>query len=43
MFDDDELYSKQYYVIKFVSDLLQVGGFLGYTSFPPPIELTATI
>jgi hypothetical protein len=30
----------QHYVIKFVSDLRQVGGFL---RFPPPIELTATI
>jgi len=27
-------------VIKFVSDLRQVGGFL---RFPPPIKLTATI
>jgi hypothetical protein len=33
-----EVYSKQHYVIKFVSDL--VGGFL---RFPPPIKLTATI
>jgi len=40
---DDELYSKQYYVIKFVSDLRQVGGFLGYIGFSPPIELTAPI
>jgi hypothetical protein len=30
----------QHYVIKFVSDLQQVGGFL---QFPPPIKLTATI
>jgi hypothetical protein len=29
----------QYYVIKFVSDLQQVRGFLW---FPPPIKLTAT-
>ena len=29
-----------YYVIKFVSDLRHVGGFL---RFPPPIKLTATI
>jgi hypothetical protein len=35
-----EVYSIQHYVIKFVSDLLQVGGFL---RFPPPIKLTATI
>jgi hypothetical protein len=30
----------QHYVIKFVSNLGQVGGFL---RFPPPIKLTATI
>jgi hypothetical protein len=30
----------QYYVIKFVIDLLQVGDFL---RFPPSIKLTATI
>ena len=36
----DELYSMQHYVIKFVSDLQQVGGF---HRFPPPIKLTATI
>ena len=30
----------QHYVIKFVSDLRQVGDFL---RFPPPIKLTATI
>ena len=35
-----EMYSIQHYVLKFVSDLPQVGGFLG---FPPPIKLTATI
>ena len=28
-----ELYSIQHYVIKFVSDLRQVGGFLGYICF----------
>jgi hypothetical protein len=33
----------QHYVIKFVSDLRQVGGFLRVLRFPPPIELTATI
>jgi hypothetical protein len=32
--------SMQQYVIKFVSDLQQVGGFL---PFPPPVNLTATI
>ena len=38
-----ELYSIQHYVIKFVSDLRQVGGFLRVHLFPPPINLTATI
>jgi len=33
----------QHYVIKFVSDLWQVGGFLRVLRFPPPIKLTATI
>jgi len=28
--------------MKFVSDLRQVGGFLGALRFPPPIKLTAT-
>ena len=35
-----DVYSIQHYVIKFVSDLRQLGGFL---RFPPPIKLTATI
>jgi hypothetical protein len=30
----------QHYVIKFVSDLRQVGGFLRLLRFPPPIKLT---
>ena len=38
-----EMYSIQHYVIKFVSDLRQVGGFLWLLRFPPPIKLTATI
>ena len=38
-----EVYSIQCYVIKFVSDLWQVGGFLCVLQFPPPIKLTATI
>ena len=38
-----EVYSIQYYVIKFVSDLLQVAGFLWVLRFPPPIKLTAMI
>ena len=33
----------QYYAIKFVSDLRDVGGFLRVLRFPPPIKLTATI
>ena len=33
----------QHYVIKFVSVLRQVGGFLRVLRFPPPIKLTATI
>jgi hypothetical protein len=40
--DQGEVYNK-YYVIKFVSDLQQVGGFLWVLRFPPPIKLTATI
>jgi hypothetical protein len=36
-------YAIQHYVIKFVSDLWQVGGFLQVLQFPPPIQLTATI
>jgi hypothetical protein len=31
------------HVIKFASDLRQVGGFLRVLRFPPPIKLTATI
>jgi hypothetical protein len=38
-----EVYSIQYYVIKFVSDLQQVSGFLRGLWFPPPIKLTTTI
>ena len=33
----------QHYVIKFVSDLRQVRGFLRVLRFPPPIKLTVTI
>ena len=36
----DKMYSIQQYVIKFVSDLRQVGGFLRVLRFPPPIKLT---
>ena len=38
-----EVYSIQHYVIKFVRDLRQVGGFLRILRFPPPIKLTLTI
>ena len=38
-----EVYSIQHYVIEFVSDLQQVGGFLLVLRYPPPIKLTATI
>ena len=38
-----EAYSMQHYVIRFVSDLLQIGGFLRVLRFPPPIKMTATI
>jgi hypothetical protein len=38
-----EVYSIQLYVIKFVSDMRQVGGFLWVLRFSPAINLTATI
>ena len=38
-----EVYLIQHYVIKCVSDLRQVGGFLRVLLFPPPIKLTPTI
>ena len=38
-----EVYLIQDFVIKFVSDLWQVGGFLRVLRFPPPIKMTATI
>ena len=37
------VYSIQQYVIKFVRDLRQVGGFLRVLLFPPPIKLSVTI
>ena len=37
------VYSIQHYVIKFVSDLQQVGDFIQVLWFPPPIKLTTTI
>jgi len=33
----------QHYVIKFVSNLQQVSGFLRVLRFPPPIKVIATI
>jgi len=38
-----EVYSIQHCVIKFVSHLRQVGGFLQVLRFPPPRKLTVTI
>jgi hypothetical protein len=38
-----EVYLIQHYVIKFVSDLEQVSGFVSVLRFPPPIKLTAMI
>jgi len=38
-----EVHSIQHYVIKFVSDLRQVGDFLLVLRFPPSIKLTATV
>ena len=38
-----EVYLIQHYVIKFVSDLRQVGGFLRVLQFSPPVILTPTI
>jgi len=37
-----EVFSIQHYVIKFVSDLTQVSGFLWVLRFPEPIQSTAT-
>ena len=39
----EEVYSIQRYVIKLVSNLWQVGGFLRELRFPPPIKLTTMI
>ena len=33
----------QHFVIKFINDLREVGGFLRVLLFPSPIKLTATI
>jgi hypothetical protein len=40
--DHDEVYSILHYVIKFVSDLWQVSGFLWVFRFPPPIKMNTT-
>ena len=37
-----EVYSIQHYVIKFVSDLRQVGGFLQVLRFPPGTPVSST-
>ena len=38
-----EVYSIQHYVLMFVNDVLQVGGFLQVLRFTPLIKLAATI
>ena len=38
-----EVYSIQHYVIKFVHEWWQVGGFLLVLRFPPSLKLTTTI
>ena len=38
-----EMHSIQHYILKFVSDLRQVGGFLRVLRSPPPINLTTKI
>jgi hypothetical protein len=40
---DGEVYSIQNYVIKFVSELQQVGDFLRVLRFLPPIKLTTML
>ena len=40
---NDEVNSIQYYVIKFVSDLLKVGGFLRVLRFPLPPQYNRII
>jgi hypothetical protein len=42
-FQSQSVRGAQHCVIKVVSDLLQVGGFLCVLRFPPLIKLTATI
>ena len=38
-----EVYSIQHYVIKFVSNLRQVGSFLRVLRFRPPVKVTAIL
>ena len=38
-----EVYNSEHYVLRYVSDLRQVSGFLQVFWFPPPIKLTAMI
>jgi hypothetical protein len=40
---DGKVHSIQHYVIKFVSDLLYIDGFLRVLRFPSPIKMAATI
>ena len=42
-FESRSCWGVQHYVITFVSDLRQVGGFVRILRFPPPIKLTVTI
>jgi hypothetical protein len=42
-FESRSWWGVQHYVIQFVSDLRQVGGFLRVLRFPPSIKLSATI
>jgi len=42
-YSKNKLYMIQHYVIKFVSDLRQVGGFFRVLRFPPLIKLITTI
>ena len=39
----ERVYSIQQYVIQYVSELRQVGGFHRVLRFPPPLKLTAMI
>ena len=43
LYNLSEVYSIQHHVIKFVSDLRQLGGFLRALRFPPPIKLIGMI